>query len=117
MKSLRKRYMENSCHMIGPNHHQAILGKGLGTEGLYTFCIGLSKILFALNPKILRCGHSQKLCFFDLAIHLLLLKIIYDAVLLNLTMALPFAFRLTGKLFFCARYFLLLGPAPIFEKK
>ena len=27
---LRKRYMEKRCHMIGPNHYQAKLGRGVG---------------------------------------------------------------------------------------
>ena len=30
MKSLRKRYLEKRCHMIGPNHYQAKLGRGVG---------------------------------------------------------------------------------------
>ena len=30
MKFLRKRYMEKRCHMIGPNHYQAKLGRGVG---------------------------------------------------------------------------------------
>ena len=30
MEFLRKRYMEQSCHMIGPHHYQAKLGRGWG---------------------------------------------------------------------------------------
>ena len=44
MKFLRKRYMEKRCHMIGSNHYQAKLGRGVGEA----FTLTVKKIVVAL---------------------------------------------------------------------
>ena len=41
MKFLRKRYMEKRCHMIGPYHYHAKLGRGVG-EAFTLFALAIS---------------------------------------------------------------------------
>ena len=71
MKFLRKRYMEKRCHMIGPYHYQARLGRWVGEAfTLFAWAITHPPAQFSLivdGPyhvtPLFRVSFSQKFHF------------------------------------------------------
>ena len=66
MKFLKKRYMEKRCHIIGPYHYQAKLGRGVGEAVAGIFCEEFLAV--ALGGGLYRGGTLQHWYFTALGI-------------------------------------------------